>query len=92
MFRGHFPAPSLPALGFLGFSSQHIPGQEMLMDDSILKINLSHLGYSQWEFGIPRKGLILEKWWGWIGWVDALVVFSKDSLIPVWNSSWDELM
>lgn len=66
VFRGCFPALSLPAPGVLGFSSRHIPGQELLMDNW-LEISLCHLGYSQWEFGIPRKGWILENWWGGVG-------------------------
>lgn len=58
--------------GFLGFPSQHVPGQEMLVGDW-LEIGLSQLGYSQWQFGIPRKGLILEKWWDWLGgWIPWL--------------------
>lgn len=43
-----------------------LPSQEMLVDDW-LEFNLSHLRYSQLEFGIPRKGLTLENWWDWFG-------------------------
>lgn len=61
------------------------------MDDSILKINLSHLGYSQWEFGIPRKGLTWKS--GGVGLVGGCLSgvfqgFSDSS----WEFRWDELV